>query len=226
MEATTVAAQGIAEDVFNHATFNVSLSGLSDTPVAAKQLLAGAIEQLNATVENMKTKLGLEFVKNSVTKNSNVSPHYEWDDDKRVQEFKGHQVSFGMSFSIDDLESVNGVYDTLTSLETVGDNVRVTVGAVIFSITSRTRDRLNKKALKKAFKNVQDRFDAECQVLGLVSSDFEIATWEISYSDSRRSDRVSNRMVAMAAGAAPMAKTMAMSEGAVWYRFWWCRSSS
>lgn len=215
MEATTVAAQGVAEDSFDHAIFNLSLSGLSTSPTQAKQLLANSIAELNSAIDQMKSDLNLEFVKNSVQTNSSVAPKHEWVNN--VQEFVGHQMSYSLSFEIDNLDLVNQVYDTLTSLETVSGDVRISVGGVGFNITPKTRERLNKKALKKAFQNVQDRFDAECVVLGLDSTLFEIATWETSYSDSRRSNRVSDRLVGGSGrpAAAPMARALSANNAQI-----------
>lgn len=202
MEATTVAAQGTAETAFEHAGFGLTLTGLNSSPVAAKRVLAEAIAELNTTLDGLKTNLDFEFVKNSVQTNSSVSPRHEWENS--VQVFKGYQVYYTMYFEIDDLDLVSKVYDALTSLTTVGDSVKVQVTSPHFSITPRTRERINKKALKKAWEKVEERFETECGILGLDPNAFEVATWEVSYSDSRRSDRVSDRLVgsrAVAAGA-------------------------
>ena len=204
MEATTVAAQGIAETAYDHAGFGLSLSGLSTSPTAAKRILAEAITELNTTLDGLKSNLSFEYVKNSVQTSSSVQPHYEWENN--TQKFRGYQVYYGMYFEIDNLDLVSKVYDALTSLVSVGDDVKVSVNSPTFSITPRTRERLNKKALKKAWEKVEERFETECDVLGLDPTAFEVATWEVSYSDSRRSDRVSNRLGGAVAAAAPMAR--------------------
>jgi hypothetical protein len=199
MEATTVAAQGSAEAPYDHAGFNLTLSGLSSTPTSAKRLLVDAIAELNRTLDGLKTDLSFDFVKNSLQTSSNVHAKYEWENN--VQMFRGYEVYYNMFFEIDNLDLVSKVYDALTSLDSVGSDVKVAVSAPSFSITTRTRERLNKKALKKAWQNVEDRFESECDVLDLDPAAFEVATWETSYSDSRRSDRVSNRLSARPASA-------------------------
>jgi hypothetical protein len=49
----------------------------------------------------------------------------------------------------------------------------------------------------------------ECEILGLNPAEFEIASWEATYSDSQRSDRVAKgtRLAAMSSrgGGAPVA---------------------
>jgi hypothetical protein len=65
----------------------------------------------------------------------------------------------------------------------------------------KNHDRLNKRALKAAQKKVVERFAMECEILGLNPAEFEIASWEATYSDSQRSDRVAKgtRLAAMSA---------------------------
>lgn len=217
MEATTVAAQGTAESSFDHAGFNLTLTGLSPSITNAKRSLVEAIAELNSTLETLKSNLSFDFVKNSVQTNSHVSEKHEWErqaDNTNVNVFRGYQVYYQMYFEIDNLDLVSKVYDVLTSLTSVGDNVKVNIGSPTFSITPRTRERLNKKALKKAWEKVGERFETECDVLALDPTAFEVATWEVSYSDSQRSDRVSNRMSkhSVVGGAAPaMARAYAAS---------------
>lgn len=77
----------------------------------------------------------------------------------------------------------------------------MSVGSPNFSVKRQTRERLNKKALKEAFARVTDRFEAECQVLGLDPANFEVGTWEVNYSDSRRAPKAPRAMMASAARA-------------------------
>ena len=86
------------------------------------------------------------------------------------------------------------VYDALTSIP------KVSVMQPAFSL--KNGDRLNKRALKVAQKKVEERFAMECEILGLTPAEFEIASWETSYSDSQRSDRVAKGTRLMAAGSA------------------------
>jgi uncharacterized protein YggE len=188
MQATTVAAQGEAETNFNLAGFTVSLSSLAQTVPSSKAKLKNKVDDLMSALTKLQTDLSLTFVKNSVRSSSNVQEKHEWV--KQTQEFKGYETSYHYSFQIDDMEKVNQVYDVLTSLP------EVKVASPAFGL--KNRDKLNKKALKHAFEKVQDRFDAECAVLGLSSADFEIVSWETHYSDSQRSQRVSAATVGAA----------------------------
>jgi uncharacterized protein YggE len=198
MQATTVAAQGTAETDFNFATFSVALSAEGKTAPEAKTNLKKQVDDLTQALEAMKTNLTLKFVKDSVNTSTNVQERWIYNNKKGENEFEGFTASYRYSFQIDDLDKVSEVYDVLSSLE------EVTTSSPSFSIKTATRDRVNKKALKDAFRKVQERFETECSVLGLNAADFEIASWEATYSDSQRSDRVSatTRRVGMARAAA------------------------
>lgn len=201
MQATTVAANGESKADYNLAGFSLSLTSLEETVPLAKAALKKKVEELAAALDAMKTKLDVEFVKNSIRSSSSVHPIHEWEqvDGKNQQVFRGHRATYSYSFQVDDLDKVSKVYDTLTSLN------EVATSSPYYAIKESTRDRLNKKALKHAFEKVTERFETECAVLGLSPSDFEVYSWETSYSDSRRSDRVAagapRAMMARAASA-------------------------
>lgn len=182
MQATTVAALGEAETNYNLAGFNVSLSSIGGTVPTAKAKLKIQVDALMKALEAMKEKLSLEFVKNSVRSNSNVQEKYEWV--KNSNEFKGYEASYNYFFQIDQMDKVSEVYDILTSLE------EATISSPHYELKTKDRDKVNKKALKHAFEKVSERFETECKVFGLDPSDFEIVSWEASYSDSRRGSRV------------------------------------
>jgi uncharacterized protein YggE len=190
MQATTVAAQGEAESTYNLAGFSISLHSLASSVPLAKKKLKTQVDELQSALDAMRQKLSLEFVKNSVRASSSVEEKHEWV--KNTNVFKGYEATYSYYFQIDDLEKVSEVYDVLTSLK------EVRTQSPHFSLTPKSRDRLNKKALKHAFEKVSERFDTECKVLGLNSADFEIASWEATYSDSQRSSRVSKSMRRMA----------------------------
>lgn len=190
MQATTIAAQGTAETKFNQVTFSVHLVEDATTVPQAKKKLTLAIEGLNESLEAVKKELGIEFVKNSLRTSSNTQENWEYVKDKRV--LQGYKMSYSLAFSIDELDKVSKVYDALTSIP------KVSVMQPAFSL--KNHDRLNKRALKAAWKKVEERFATECEILRLNPADFEVSNWETSYSDSQRSDRVAKgvRLAAMA----------------------------
>lgn len=190
MQATTVAARGVAESPYTVAGFSLSLSDKGTTVPSAKSKLKTKVEDLNKALEDLRTKLGIEFVKNSVRASSNVQEDYEYKNNKH--QFVGYIVNYGFSFQIDDLDKVNEVYDTLTSL------AEVKVSSPSFGLKTPQREKLGKKALKNAFAKATERFETECKVLNLNPNDFEISNWEVTYGDSQRGNRVAHAMAARA----------------------------
>jgi uncharacterized protein YggE len=191
MQATTVSAHGEAEAPYTVAGFSIVLSDVATTVPVAKAKLKKQVETLNQALDSMKTKFNLEYIKNSVRKTSNVQEQYEYRSSR--QEFIGYEVTYRFSFQIEELDKVNDIYDLLTSLK----DVRVT--SPTFGLKPKEREKLNKKAVKNAAVKVTERFETECNVLGLNSSDFEIVSWEVTYSDSQRNNRVAHVLTARSA---------------------------
>jgi uncharacterized protein YggE len=197
MQVTSVAATGEAEAPFNLVGFNVSLSEVASSVPMAKAKLKGKIAALDTALSQLLAGLKIEMVKNSLRVSSHAAEKHEWI--KQEHKLLGQEVTYNLSFQIDDMEHVNAVYDALTSLD------HVTVGQPSYTI--KNREKLNKKALKNAFDKAQARFEMECGIFNLNPADFEISTWEVNYSDSRRNPRVVARayaagVVADSAGAA------------------------
>jgi uncharacterized protein YggE len=188
MQATTVAAKGLAEAPYTVANFSVSLSAKGTTVPTAKARLKSQIEELNTALIDMQSKLTLEFVKNSIHTHSQVQE--DWEYNKNKNEMIGYIVTYNVSFQIEELDKVNQVFDVLTSL----NNVRV--ANPTFGLKPSQRERLSKKALKNAFAKAKERFETECTILGLSAVDFEISNWEVTYHDSQRGERVAKHMAA------------------------------
>ena len=170
MQATTVAAQGTAETKFNLVTFSVSLSEAAQTVPNAKVKLTKAIEGLNQSLEDVKKALSLEYVKNSLRTSSSTQENWEYVGKQNKRELQGFTMTYSLSFDLSDLDQVGKVYDALTSIP------KITVHQPAFSL--KNRDKLNKRALKDAWKKVEERFEMECATLGLLPTDFEVSNWE------------------------------------------------
>lgn len=194
MQATTVAAQGLASAPYTIANFGISLSSKGKDVPAAKKLMKYQIENLNLALLNMQKDLSLEFVKNSVHTSSQVQE--DWEYVKNTREMKGYVLAYNLSFQIDDLDKVNQVFDVLTSLS------EARVANPTFGLKPAQREKLSKKALKNAFTKAYERFETECSTLGLDVNEFEISNWEVTYHDSRRGNRVAGGMARAAASNA------------------------
>ena len=159
----------------------------------AKAKLSKAVEGLNEALAAVKKDLGIEFIKNSVRESSQTGERWEYVGKQNKRELQGYTMTYSLSFDIDDLDLVGKVYDALTSIP------KISVHQPAFNL--KNRDRLNKRALKVAWKKVEERIAMECETLGLNKDDFEVSNWETSYSDSQRSDRVAKGAQAYAASA-------------------------
>lgn len=195
-QVTTVAAQGEAETEYDLVQFSVSLKSLEKTVPQAKGKLKKQVDTLVALVEDLQKSLEIKIVKGSLRSNTQVGEKREWEHNSQV--FKGYEATYSMTFRLDDLSKISQIFDILTSLR----EAQVSPPQLML----KERETVNKAALAVAFQKVVSRFANECAVLGLNPSDFEIAAYEASYSDSQRSDRVG----AMASRAARSAHLESM----------------
>jgi uncharacterized protein YggE len=202
MQATTVAARGVAEAPYTIANFALVLYAKGKSVPSAKAKLKNKIDDLNEAFTKMKESLSLEFVKSSVRTNSQVQEDWEYLNQKR--ELAGYMVTYSLAFQIDTLDKVNKVFDVLTSLPEVG------VSNPTFGLKPTQREKLSKKALKNAFSKAQERFETECTVLGLDAAHFEISNWEVKYHDSHRGNNVGR---ALSAGATLNAMSESIESG-------------
>lgn len=177
--ATTVAATGEADAPYNLATFTLVLMREEATQVEAKEKLVVASEEFHAVLNNLENNLEVKVVKGSLTANPSVNLNQVWEDNVRV--IKGYNAFYHITFQVSSLDKVSLVYDKLSSLKGVQMN------SPHFSL--KNSDKLNGKALAKAWVKVSERFAEECKVLGLSPEDFQVASWETSYSDSHRTGR-------------------------------------
>lgn len=205
MQATTVAAQGLAETPYTIANFSVALASKGKTVPAAKAILKKHIDRLNAVLGDLKVEQGLKIVKNSLRTTSNVQEDWEYAD--RNRNFVGYVVHYNLSFQTDSLDLVSKIFDELTSLP------ETSVPNPTFGLKPPQREKLSKKALKNAFTKAYERFETECEVLGLNASDFEIANWEVTYHDSQRGERVAKAMHARAASNAIESASLSLLGG-------------
>jgi uncharacterized protein YggE len=207
MQATTVAATGSADAPFTIATFSLALSDKGATVPVAKANLKKQIEMLTTVLDNLKGKHSIEFVANSIRTTSQTQEDYEYDRKNNENKFVGYIVNYNYSFQVDNLDVVNDIYDVLTSLD------KVSVSSPSFGLKPAQREKLSKKALKNAFAKVKERFETECKILTLQASDFEIFSWEVTYADSQRSNRVAGAKARAFSNSRAVALASAVSLG-------------
>lgn len=177
--ATTVAATGEADAPYNLATFTLVLMREGETQIEAKEKITTLAEEFYAILDDLENNLGVKIVKDSLTANPSSQLNQVWENGVRV--VKGHNSYYHITFQVSTLDKVSLVYDKLSNLD------GIQMSSPHFSL--KNSDKLNGKALAKAWLKVTARFAEECKVLGLNPEDFQVASWETSYSDSHRTGR-------------------------------------
>lgn len=173
---TTVAVTGSAETHYDLATFSLSLVVNDATVPAAKARLKEKIAVLDEEIKLIFENHQLKIVKDMTASSVNVQPKYNWENNRNVQD--GFQATYYYQFQTESMDKINQVNEELSSLH------EVTVNAVISTL--KNSDRLNKKALKNAWKKISERFADECDVFGLLPENYEILNWTASYADTPR----------------------------------------
>jgi len=186
----TVSSSGSVAADYNLATFHIGLDHLDDTVPEAKLRLKEKVDQLMLALDNIKSKHQVEIIKNSLKTSINVQPHYEYGKNGK-NKLIGFMASYEMSFKVSDMDKVSFIYDELTSLP------EVTVQNPQYQV--KNADKLKKKALQRARKNVEERFAEECEILGLKRENYEIISWRVNYNDHNR--EYGARVMALTAGA-------------------------
>jgi len=177
MIVTTVSATGETEGKYDLATFSLVLTAEDALVPGVKLRLKTKIDELEDALKFIIDDLKVKLVKDSTRTNMNVQPKYHWDNNNnRVND--GFSGTYTLSFQVESMDKINQIYEALSNLH------EVTLHSPSFQLKS--VDRLNKKALKNAWKKVTERFADECEVLGLTPTDYEIESWEATYSDSKR----------------------------------------
>jgi uncharacterized protein YggE len=185
---TSVSAKGSAETDYDLASFTLSLRSEEASVPEAKASLKLKIDALNAALDASVLKNNVVLVANSKKTSFSVAENRVWVNSE--PKLLGHLATFSLTFRTSTLDKVSDLYDDLTTLEDV------TVNSPFFLL--KDKDKLNKKALKDAFKKVTRRFAEECEVLGLEVDDFDIAAYEVEYHDTVRSSNTRLSMASMA----------------------------
>lgn len=177
MIVTTVVASGDAEASHDLATFNLTLIAEDSLVPAVKLRIKTKIDDLDQALKTILETHQVKIVKDSLRTQISIQPKFNWDDNgMRIPD--GFQATYSLSFQTDSMDKMNLIYEELTSLH------EVSVNSPFFAL--KNAERLNKKALKNAWKKVSERFLEECSILNLDPLHYEVASWEAVYADSPR----------------------------------------
>jgi Protein of unknown function (DUF541) len=177
---TTVAATGEAETTFDVATFSVHLSANDAFAPAVRVRLRSKIDDLEAAIRNLVDNYQVSIIEGSTKTTTNVNQVFNWDaNNQRVGVWTG---TYTMIFHTDSIDKVNRIYEVLVAVH------EATVNSPSFFL--KNKDALNKQALRNAWLRVSDRFADECKVIGTNPVEHEVASWEVTYEDTKRENLI------------------------------------
>jgi|SRR6185436_6293636 len=174
---TTVAAIGEAEANYDVATFTLSILVEDVLLSSVKDRLQNQITTLDQIVKEM-LELHQIKIKDSINTDTSIISKLRWDNIRVENVPDGFQGVYCIKFQTESMDKVSSLYNELSLLH------NVTVQKPAFSI--KNSDRLARKALKNAWKKVNERFTDECEILGLNVDDYEIMNWDVLYPDSQK----------------------------------------
>lgn len=166
---TSVSAEGSAEAEFDTARFSVKAEARGKTGPDAKKALKEEASKLRSLYDAFEAEGYAEKIRTSVS----VNPDYDYK--SRTRKIVGYVASYSMSFRTTSLDKVSAIHDALTKIDNVA------VHPPTFDVKDKSE--LSKLALKSAFSKCQDRFESECVILGKDPKQFEVGTWNVSYSE-------------------------------------------
>lgn len=171
-------ATGLARAPHDRVAFNVSLEARGDTGPKAKDRAKEIIrEHLNPALQELERR-GVKFDKDDQNASYSVQPSQRWDGNRQIPD--GYVATFSLHLETSEVDRASEIQDVLTSVE------GVEVSNPSFSVTPEKRRELQKLAVKEAYRVVRERFETECEVLGMKPEDFEINSWTPTYSDRPR----------------------------------------
>lgn len=174
LDITTVASSGSATTDYDIAFFNLITHVDEATQPLAKAALKDRVAELEPKILAILEAYKVSIIKGTVASMADVKPRHEWRVDRN--ELIGYRGTYTYDFKTDSMDVISKIYDELGSLH------NVTLGVPNFSL--KNPDALNKAALKDGWNKVCDRFADQCDIFGLDPNDYDIAHWQVDYSDA------------------------------------------
>jgi Protein of unknown function (DUF541) len=172
---TSVSARGFVVADFDTATFTLSFNEFAPKSRDAKLKLKKGVEKITSTIEALKKK-GLVVLVTHFKSNITVGPNQVYSHSTGKHKIEGQKATYVVTFQTPSLEMVSETYDALSEL----DVNELTVNSPLFSL--RAEAALKQQALEDAWKVAQVLFTNQCEVLGLVPSNYSVSSWKVNYS--------------------------------------------
>jgi len=179
---SSVKSTGTASAEFDVASINLSIEEFGKTASAARDNLGKATNQIDGIVKVFE-KEGLVITKGTLRSSVFVEPNTDYNHTTGKQKRDGFKAIAQIQFQTETVAMVNKLYEALISVETEG----LTVSTPSFKLKKIAV--LQEAALVDAWERVQNRFKSECKVLGLKTTDYEIANYTVGYDDSLEAEQ-------------------------------------
>lgn len=175
---TSVVARGFVIADYDTAQFVLSFSEHAPKAKEAKSKLKQGVDQINATLESLKSK-GLTWGKTTFRTGVAIAPHYVYNEVLRKNDLDGQQATYTVTFQTQNMDLVNETYDVLSEL----DLNELMVATPVYSV--RAESELKQQALEDAWKVAQTLFANQCGTLGLTVDNYTVANWNVDYNAQR-----------------------------------------
>jgi uncharacterized protein YggE len=205
LNVTTVSSSGVATTDYDIAFFSLITHVDETTQPLAKLALKDRLAELEPRIKAIMETYNVSVIKGTLVSAVDVKPRYEWRGDRN--ELIGYRGTFIYEFKTDSMNVISKIYDELSSLH------NVTVCAPNFSL--KNPEALNKEALKDAWRKVCDRFSDQCDVLGLDPNNYDVAHWQVDYSDVALTKKAPPGTLRAAANAMPQTGEEAAEDRAI-----------
>lgn len=201
--SVSVDAHGTALADHDRVQFSVTAEAVGNTASAAKAQLLKLTTNYQQTLDQVRTLKGVMLDELTLTSNSSISKHFEYDRKAQVNVPKGFKAAYQASFQSMTPGEASAIYDCLT--DQLSD---FNVSNPVFSL--KHQEQLRLQALEDAQGRVMNRFKAECRVMGKDPDDYSIATWNVNYGNhggraalSAYSNYADDGVIAAGASASP-----------------------
>lgn len=202
-----VDAHGNATAAYDRVGFNLSIEAITTKQLDAKDKLLQYAEAFKKVLASLSTDPAIKLDVDSLSTSSSVAKNLIYDPKKQDYVDKGYKATYVISFESTTPDEASSIYDKLLNLE------GFTVSAPVFRL--KQQEALKLEALKDAWLRLKQRFQTECEVVGVNSDLYEILTWQVNYQQAERGLAQYGNKMSLMAGASPKGGGFDNDEGLI-----------
>lgn len=160
-----ITAKGSAETAFTSATFTAFVSTHAETGLVAKQKAAPIIDKIKKVLQT--------FADSAQIKTDRIKTSFGVDTElnRNTGEHVGYKSHYSVTFEAKNVEKSLALHDALTSVE------GASAPTPVFNIDNTHEVYI--AAFTEAVKEARQKFEGQCQVVGIDASHYRISDWDI-----------------------------------------------